>query len=183
MTTVAYYDALIAKWATLPAAATGAQVEANIAALNALMVAGPNADVPVSAVIGYLALNMKLQPLRRYAALTASGPAQQQAIDVANELLTLLSLPDAPPFATSNATIYDQLEAMLTTLAGDASTGIVAGDVTALLGLSTTWLRWLTGPVSAGGAGFNPEHLMLNVHDLIAAGLVSEETAKSEGIW
>ena len=62
---MAYYDALIAKWATLPSGDTTAQ---KLAALNALTVAGPIVDVSVSAVVGYLGLNGKLSGLIKYAA-------------------------------------------------------------------------------------------------------------------
>ena len=49
---MAYYDALKAQWATL----TGTVAE-KLAAVNAATVTGPNVDVTVPQVVGYLLLN------------------------------------------------------------------------------------------------------------------------------
>ena len=145
---MAYYDALKAQWAALPAGDTTAQ---KLAAVNALTVAGPSIDVPVSAVVGYLAESSKLASLLKYAA----APAATEAGVAAAELSAIIMCPNAPPFRTSNSTVAASVAGFLTALAADANSGLVAADVTALLALAATTLPWwqsagYTSPISQG---------------------------------
>jgi len=173
----ANYAALIAKWATLPAATTGAEVTANLATINALTVAGPSIDVPMSAVVGYLALSMKWQALKAYAAAAPSGSIAE-AVTAASELIELAGI--LPTFATSEPTVLAQLTALLTVLTSDANSGVVAADQTALLALAATTVPWWEASVEQGGGGLTSA---VNIHDLIMAGIVSEAFAQAQGIF
>jgi hypothetical protein len=147
---MAYYDALVAEWATLSAGNSTAQ---KLAAINAMTVAGPNLDVAVSAVVGYLALNGKLSALQKYA---ASPPATEAGIAGA-ELVALLMCPNAPAFRMSEVATYAAVSAFLNALADDSNSGIAANDVTSLLALAVgptvTWCQANGYPDAALGGG------------------------------
>ena len=157
------YTALQTLWATLPAGDTTAQ---KLAAVNGMTVAGPKQDVPVSAAVGYLALQGKLANLQDYAA-AKNGPAQ--AVTAARELVTLLTTPSVTAFRMSDATVYAAVAAFLDALAGDAASGIAAEDVAALLALAQapaiSWCRANGFPDAAAGGGG------LTLIDVEAAGL------------
>jgi hypothetical protein len=157
---MAYYDALKATWATLPSSDSTAQ---KLAAINAMTVAGPNVDVPVSAVVGYLGLNGRLSTLSKYA---GNAPATSAGVAGA-ELVAIINCPNAPDFASSNSTTYQIIQEMLTALAGDANSGISSADVTNLLGLAATTIRWWEATVAEGGGGLSSP---VTPDDLAAAG-------------
>ena len=160
---MAYYDALTALWATLPAGDTTAQ---KLAAVNAMTVAGPKQDVPIGAVAGYLALQGKLAALQDYAAAKTGQP---QAVVAARELVTLLAAPSVSSFRMSDPATYGAIAAFLNALAGDAASGITSGDVTALLALAQapdiSWCGANGYPDAAQGGGG------LTLIDAEAAGL------------
>ena len=159
-----YYDALKATWATLPAGDTTAQ---KLAAVNALTVAGPNIDVQVSAVVAYLALNLKLAALLKYA---ANAPATEAGACAA-ELAALLNMgSNAPNFATSQPAVYNALQTMLTAMASDTNSGITSSDVTALMALAATEVPWWQATVAQGGGGLNG---LVSQADLDVAGGLS----------
>jgi hypothetical protein len=146
---MAYYDALIARWATL--AGTTAE---KLAAINALTVAGPTTDVSVSAVVAYLALSGKLAGLEAYAQNPPSN-ADAQALVAARELVALMSSPNAPPFRMSDPAVYATVEGFLSALVADAATGITAENQAALLALAATAIPWwqasgYASPISQG---------------------------------
>jgi hypothetical protein len=133
---MAYYDALIAKWATL--SGTTAQ---KLASVNTLTVAGPPKDVSASAVLAYFALNAKLSGILTYA---ASPPVNSAApvVVAAKEFAALFSMPAFTTFQLSDPSILATAQVFLNLLASDANTGVTASDVTALLALSNTTLLW-----------------------------------------
>lgn len=153
---MAYYDALVAKWATL--SGTTAQ---KLAAINALTVAGPNQDVPVGTVVGYLALQGKLSGLQAY--VVSTPPPAATPLTAAKELLTLLSTPSVTVFQMSVPSVYSAVEAFLDALAADPNSGIVSADVAALLALAA-------GPevLWTAANGYPPGGI--NMNDLVAAG-------------
>lgn len=152
---MAYYDALVAKWATL----TGTTAE-KLAAVNALTVAGPNIDVPASEVIGYLALNGKLSALQAYAASPPSG-ATAGAVTAAKELIALFSLPTFATFQMSNSIVYGGVSQFLGALASDPASGVTSQDEASLLAMAATALPWWQS------AGYTSP---INENDLAAAG-------------
>lgn len=163
---MAYYDALIAKWATL-----SGTTEAKLAAINALTVAGPNVDVPVSAVVGYLGENLKLAKLQAYATAAMQAPAPTEAQIAGAELMALFGMGiNAPAFRMSDPTKYANMQALLTALAGDTASGIVTADVTALLALSATTIPWWQATVTQDGGGLSST---VSQADLDAAGGLS----------
>jgi len=146
---MAYYDALVARWATL--AGTTAQ---KLGAINALTVDGPIADVSISAVVAYLALGGKLAGLQAYAQNPPNN-ANAEAIIAARELVALMSSPNAPSFRMSDPAVYATVQDFLSALAGDAATGITADNQAALLALAATTIPWwqaigYTSPISQG---------------------------------
>lgn len=156
---MAYYDALAAKWATL----SGTTTE-KLSAINTLTVAGSNADVSVSSVLGYLALNGKLSNLLAYAASPPAG-ANAQAVVAAKEVSALFSTASFTTFAMSNAAIYAGVQGFISALVADAAnTGITAADMSALLALAATTMPWWQS------AGYTSS---FNTNDLAAAGGLS----------
>lgn len=133
---MAYYDALKAKWATL----TGTVAD-KLTAINAATVVGPRVDVAISSVVGYLALQAKLSTLQAYASNPPTS-AVPQAVVAAKELVTLIATPSIHIFQLTDANTYAAVSNFLNALAGDAGTGIVASDVTALLGMAETTVSW-----------------------------------------
>lgn len=133
---MAYYDALIQKWSTL----TGATDE-KIAAINAEMVDGPMQDVTVSAITGYLALNLKLAPLIDYAEHPPSGAVPSSLI-AARNLVAVFRLPQPPAFGTSNSAIYAALGAALDAIIADPLSGLTQADGVALMALADTSVNW-----------------------------------------
>jgi len=131
-----YYDALAAKWATL-----AGTTEEKLAAINAITIDGPKIDVPISAVVAYLALSGKLAALQAYAAAPPAN-AEAQALIAARELVALIASPNAPPFRMSQATVYAKVQAFLAALAADAASGVTAEDQNALLALAATTIPW-----------------------------------------
>ncbi len=155
---MAYYDALIAKWATL----SGSSNE-KLAAINALTVDGPKVDVPISEIVGYLALSGKLAGLQTYAANPPSG-ANASALVAARELVALIASPNAPAFHMSDPSVYTTVQGFLSALVGDVVTGITATDQAALLGLAATTIPWWQSAGYASPVGMG---------DLAAAGRLS----------
>jgi acetylornithine deacetylase/succinyl-diaminopimelate desuccinylase-like protein len=158
---VEYYAALIAKWDTL----TGTTAE-KLAAINALVVAGPTLDVPVSALVGYLGLNLKLAKLQAYAANPPSGSGPE-AVAVAQEVISLIASPNAPGFGTSDPAILATVTALLEALVADANTGLTSADQAAILALAATSVPWWQASVADGGAGLSSP---VTQADLDAAG-------------
>jgi hypothetical protein len=146
---MAYYDALIARWATL--AGTTAE---KLAVINSLTVEGPAADVAVSAVVASLALSGKLAGLQAYAQNPPES-ANPEALVAARELVALMSSPNAPAFRMSDPVVYAPVQGFLTALTADAATGVTADDHAALLALAATTIPWwkangYASPVSQG---------------------------------
>jgi hypothetical protein len=157
---MAYYDALVAQWATLPAGDTTAQ---KLAAINAMTVAGPNVDVKVSAVVGYLGVNAKMSGLQKYAAtaVAGTGNATAESVMAANELVAIMNCPNAPDFQMSNTAVYAAMAGMLAALVSDSASGITSSDQAALLALAATTTPWWKS---------NGYSSPFNSNDLVAAG-------------
>lgn len=131
---MAYYDALIAKWGTL-----SGTTAAKLAAINALTVAGPSQDVAPSAIVAYLALNLRLATLLKYAA----NPPATEAGAAAAELAAILQMgSNAPIFASSQAAVLVAVTGMLNAIAADESSGLMSTDAVNLIALASTALPW-----------------------------------------
>lgn len=152
---MAYYDALIAKWATL----TGTTSD-KLAQINALTVPGPTIDVPISSVVSYLALNGKLFGLSAYAAAPPAG-SNSTAVVAAKELVTLIGSPNAGPFRMSIPTVYSGIHTFLDALVADPNTGITSADEANILALAQPMVPWWQANGYTG---------LLNQYDLQAAG-------------
>ena len=165
---MAYYDALIVRWATL----TGT-TDQKLAAVNALTVAGPNVDVQIQNVVGTLMLSGAYLRLAAFAQTAPTGvTVHDTALGASMLLMSLLTSPNAPPFNMSNATNYAAISGMLgalltqeTVTAG--STGITQGVHDALLALSATTISWWQAPVASNGGGLTSP---ITAPDLILAG-------------
>ncbi len=144
---MAYYDALVAEWATL----TGTTAD-KLAAIDALTVAGPNVDVAPAAIVAYLALAGKLAALLKYA---AAPPASAAGVAAANLAAVLAMGSNAPSFAMSQPGVYAQMDAMRGARAGAAASGLSAAAAAALLALAATTTPWwraagYSSPIGAG---------------------------------
>jgi hypothetical protein len=140
---MAYYDALIAKWATL----TGTTAE-KLATINALTVAGPRSDTQVSSVLGSLMLGGAYLTLYSFAQGTFNGDAMHdQALGAAKLLMAITSNPNAPAFNMSNPDRYAQIAGMLGAImaqeaAAPGTTGVTQTVHDGLLALCETTLPW-----------------------------------------
>lgn len=155
---MAYYDALIAEWATL----TGTTAQ-KLAAVNALTVAGQNVDVDVSAVVGKLMLSGAYFPLLSFSqGPTNSNPTHDAALASAKSLMTLIAIPNAPRFQMSDPTTFATVKGMMDAILAEetatpGSTGFTQAVHDALLALCATVIPWwqaatggnLSSPVSA----------------------------------
>lgn len=158
-----YYDALVAKWATL-----SGSTEEKIAAVNAATVPGPCVDVPVSEVLGCLLLKGAYWPLSSFAAGTPTGdPTHAAALISAKSLMLLTSTQNAPVFRMSDQDTFDTVKGMMDAIlaqeiAAPGTTGFTQAVHDALLSLCATTLPWW----EAEGGLTSP----INEHDLTAAG-------------
>ena len=165
---MAYYDALVAKWATL----SGSTAD-KLAAVNAATVAGPAQDVTVEAVAGQLLLNGVYPTLATFAASTPSGNATHDAaLQAARVLMAWVTVPNAPSIKMSDPTVYATVAGMAAAIvaqetASPGSTGFTATFSAKLLGLAATVLPWATAPVALGGGGLGGA---VSQNDLDAAG-------------
>jgi len=78
---MAYYDALIAKWAAL----TGT-TEEKLSAINALTVAGPPQLVPIANIMAYLRANNLWLPIKANALSASPNPAAEAWLDLNQDL-------------------------------------------------------------------------------------------------
>jgi hypothetical protein len=176
---MAYYDALIAAWngATQPpTGVTGTALTSQmttaqkIAAVNTWTVPGPNADVPVSSVIGNLMLSGAYLTLEAFSqSATNSNEVHDTALVSAKLLIALVTTPNAPIFNMSDAGRYSVIKSMLDALlaqetASAGSVGVTQSVHDMLLGLCATTAPWWQ---SAGLSG------LVSQADLDAAGGLS----------
>ena len=157
---MAYYSPLASEWAAITAANPSYTTAQKLAAINAMTVAGPNVDVSTSSVLGYLMMNVKLVTLQEYAASPPNG-SSPTVVALVKELLATFSYPAFQTFQTSQASVYSTVSGMLSTIAGDANTGITSADVTAILALAQTTILWWQA---------NGYTSPINDNDLMAAG-------------
>ena len=109
---MAYYDALKAIWPSL----TDNTTDAKLATLNGMTVAATDKqDIPFGDVIGYLALNGLLAPLKQFSASAYTGVAtHDQALGVAQTLFIMFGTITA--LQTSDPTAYGVMKGMVASL-------------------------------------------------------------------
>ena len=153
---MSYYDALIAKLATL----SGTDAE-KIAAVNALTVPGPRVNVAVSSVVGQMILSGVYLKLATFAKSAPTGdPTHDTALAYAATFMALVTSPNAPEFATANPTSYAIIQGMMDAIlaqetASPGSIGFTQAVHDGLLGLSATAVPWWQASVAHGGGGLN----------------------------
>ncbi len=133
---MAYYTALQTIWATLPSTDTTAQ---KLAAVNAMTVDGPNQDVPVANVEGYLSIGGILTNMEDWLAANTTPSAARTS---AKELLRTIASPHVMAFNTSAPETYAALQGMLNALAASPPALLTAANVSALLAMAATTLPW-----------------------------------------
>jgi hypothetical protein len=139
-----YYDALVAKWATL----SGTTAE-KLAAINALTLAGPNVPVPVLQVMTYLRTN------NLWMAIKASAtPGAQAAVDYNSD-------PRVQTLDVSLPIVQGMIADLVT---HSLLTQTQANEIIAMGNVGIPWWKM---PVASGGGGLKG-HVGMN--DLIAAG-------------
>ena len=138
--------------------AAGDSAAAKLDKIGGWLAAGPAQDVPIIAVVNYLALAGKLVALQAYAASPPATPAGAAAA----AFFALVRIDAADIVQMSNPVVYAAVQGWLDAWAGDANTGITGADVAAILGLAATFVPWWQ---SAGFAS------PLNLNDVAAAGL------------
>jgi hypothetical protein len=153
---MAFYDALIAAWNNAtqpPAGVTGTGLTAQMTtaqkldAINGWTVAG-TVDVPVEAVVGNLMLSGAYLTLAAFSQGAPTGNATHDtALGAAKTLMALLTLPNVPPFGTSNSTTYAIVKGMADAIlaqetATPGSTGFTQAIHDGLLALAATTIPW-----------------------------------------
>lgn len=126
-----------------------------ISAINAMTITGPNIDVTVETVVGYLLLNGTYPTLSAFAKGTVGSA---NALEAARVLFSWITIPNAPSMQMSNSIVFAQVQAMGAALVAEeaataGSTGFTTTIMSGLLSLCETQLPWytqigLSGPVS-----------------------------------
>lgn len=147
--------ALSQLWTTLAAGSTADKV----AQVNATMVAGPNIDVAIPQVAGYLLLQGIYPTVVAFAAGSPnSDPVHDGALTALKTFVAWLALPDAPPVHFSDPVVMAEVTAMAQAVAAQeaaspGSTGFTQPVYQGLLALGQTTLPWwqangFDGPVT-----------------------------------
>lgn len=147
--------ALQTTWAGL----SGSTVQ-KLATLNAMNVAGPAQDISSEVVNAYLMRTGKKAGLAAFVNNTPGSPLGQSLL-ACNYLWAIINGADGGLLRASSE---PTLVALLSHVTDDARTGLVAGDVTALVNATTPTMPWWQANGFSG-----PIQLM----DLIAAGNLS----------
>ena len=138
-------DALATKWAVITTANPGFTTAQKLAALNALMVAGPNADGVYATFFAYCA--------HAIATLEAGGTltgAQQAAANWA----AFIATPGISSVQTSVPAVYSMVSTMMSAIASDSASGLTGAIVSSLLALAATQIPWwqangFSGPITS----------------------------------
>jgi len=136
--------ALAQLWPSL----NGATTADKIAQVNAMTVAGPNVDVSISQVAGYLLLQGIYPTVVAFAASSPNNDAVHDGALTALKTFTAwLTIPNAPPVHMSDPTVFAQVSAMAGAVAAQeaatpGSTGFTSGVYNGLLALGQTKQPW-----------------------------------------
>lgn len=155
--------ALSQVWAGL----TGTTAD-KIAQINAMMVAGPNVDVTIQQVAGFLLLQGIYPLLTQFATTSNNGnPTHDGALLAAKTFVAWIALPNAPNVHMGQPDVFAAVNQMGMAMvaqetASPGSTGFTQAVLTGLLALGQTSMPWwqangFSGPVMAS--------------DVVAAGL------------
>jgi hypothetical protein len=134
-----------------------------IAQINAMTVAGPNVDVAIPQVAGYLLLQGIYPTVVAFAAGSPTNePVHDGALTALKTFVAWLSIPNAPPVHFSDPAVVAQVTAMAQAVAAQeaaspGSTGFTQAVYNGLLALGTTTLPWwqangFSGPVTLADA-------------------------------
>lgn len=166
------YTSLIAAWNSneLPSGIVGIPltsemtIDQKLAAINGWKIPGPDVDVPVSKIAGYLMRTGKWIQLATFA---TSPPEGANPIAIAGaKMLTQICSNQSPitTFEMSDSTTASQIRAMLTAIIEENTPGLTLND-------QNTILAYAAGPLQEWWLSV---HLLSppNVNDLVAAGLI-----------
>jgi hypothetical protein len=154
--------ALAQLWPSLTAGTTSAK----IAQVNAMTVAGPNVDVAIPQVEGYLLLQGIYPTVTTFAAGSPNGnQVHDAALTALKTFVAWIALPNAPPVHFSDPTVSAQVTAMAGAVAAQeaatpGSTGFTQAVHDGLLALGQTKQPWwqangFFGPVTLVDAANN----------------------------
>ena len=119
-----------------------------IAQANAMTVAGPNVDVAIPQVAGYLLLQGIYPTVVAFAAGSPTGNQVHDAALLAlKTFVAWLAIPNAPPVHFSDATVFAQVTALAGAVAAQeaatpGSTGFTTAVYNGLLALGQTTQPW-----------------------------------------
>jgi len=136
--------ALAQLWPSLNAGTTAAKV----AQVNAMAVAGPNVDVGIPQVAGYLLLAGIYPTVVQFASTSPnSNPTHDGALTALKTFVAWISIPNAPPVHFSDPTVYAQITAFAGAVAAQetaspGSTGFTQEVHDGLLALGQTTQPW-----------------------------------------
>lgn len=147
--------ALSQEWPSL----SGTTVADKLAALNAITVAGPNIDVTVQQVAGYLLLQGVYPTI---AAFAQGSPNSTQphdgALTAAKSFMAWFTMPNPPDVRMSQAAVVEEVTQMGNAMvaqeaASPGSTGFTQAILNGLLALGQTTISWglangFNGPVT-----------------------------------
>jgi hypothetical protein len=139
--------ALAQLWPSLTAGTTAAKV----AQVNAMTVAGPNVDVGIPQVAGYLLLQGIYPTVQTFAtsnySTNGSDPVHDRALTALKTFVAWISIPNAPPVHFSDPTVYALITAFAGAVAAQetatpGSTGFTQAVHDGLLALGQTTQPW-----------------------------------------
>jgi len=139
---------------------TGSTTSAKIAQVNAMTVAGPNVDVSISQVAGFLLLQGIYPTIASFAQGSTNGNAAHDgALMAAKTFMAWVALPSVPSVHMGLSDVYTAVTAMGNAMvaqetASPGSTGFTQAILNGLLALAQTTQPWwqangFSGPVTA----------------------------------
>lgn len=131
-----------------------------------MTVAGPNVDVSIQQVAGYLLLQGIYPTVIQFASTSANGnQIHDGALTALKTFVAWINIPDPPPVHFSDATVVAQITAMASAVAAQeaaspGSTGFTQAVYNGLLALGQTTQPWwqangFYAPVTAADASNN----------------------------
>lgn len=93
--------------------ASGTTAATMLTDMTTKSLSGPNQDVSVSTVVGFLMLESDFLTLQSFSQSTTTGnTTHDAALNAAKMLMALVTTPNAPSFAMSNPTTYASIKAL-----------------------------------------------------------------------
>lgn len=153
---MAYYTALITEWNTL-----SGTTDVKISLVNGAIIPGPNKDITIPSLVGYLLLSGAYLPLSAFSNTAQNGNITHDiALNAAKTLMAIITVPYTPTLQTSLPAVYTTISTLSASIlaneiATPGSIGFTQAVHDGLLALAATTVPWweangYSGPISYG---------------------------------